>query len=516
MPTFYDRVKVLTATAGAGPITLGAAVPPHRTFAGAGVPHRAVVSYLIEDGASWETGRGFYDAVAGVLTRFQFQSSNTGAQLVLSGNATVSIIGSAADLSALSSGQGVARRSNIMTVLPHQPMADAGTGATARTFHLLQTMEAHFDGVRIGFVNNLATTQTISFAVASANAPGLNADASTRDPTAAGGTWVAGTFAGAATAITNLPTVTTSAATRNAAPGITWSDWIGLSSIDRLDGGLPLLHLRMLVTPTSGNVPTSIVGTGGNTFQDEIEAAYAAGRLFRIREYAGDALADKTLMTSNLQTWTLPVVIIQYLSRTEGHSLLVLGDSITTAANLPTWTTKSTQWPFILRNRLSRPDRPVELINAGWSSQSMPDFANRFVKMVADGIAPTLVVSAGYSPNTFTSITAVEEARWRAGLSRIVAAARSIGAPVMPWGTLPSDPSIKPFGATDAKRVAWHNRLLQHPNFVDVRTLVPVTIDGNGQEVPAAGYFSDGLHPTTMLAGLMADAMTPTSSLLLA
>lgn len=100
MPYFADRVQVATATTGTGTVTLGAAVAGYRTFAAAGVPNGAEVSYLITDGAAWEIGSGVYGSGGPTLTR-SLTSSSTGALLNLSGGASVGITVRAADLSAL-------------------------------------------------------------------------------------------------------------------------------------------------------------------------------------------------------------------------------------------------------------------------------------------------------------------------------------------------------------------------------------------------------------------------------
>lgn len=95
MPLYYDRVRVSTATAGAGTITLGAAVTRYRSFSGASVRDGALIRYLIEDGNDWEVGLGIYSAGGATLTRSIADGgsgSSTGSLLVLSGSAFVSII----------------------------------------------------------------------------------------------------------------------------------------------------------------------------------------------------------------------------------------------------------------------------------------------------------------------------------------------------------------------------------------------------------------------------------------
>lgn len=99
MGSLYDLARVLTATVGTGTLTLGAAVPPWLTFAQAGVPDGATVSYAIEDGTlNSEIGTGVYTASGTTLTRTVTKSSNSNSAINLSGSAQVYITARAEDL----------------------------------------------------------------------------------------------------------------------------------------------------------------------------------------------------------------------------------------------------------------------------------------------------------------------------------------------------------------------------------------------------------------------------------
>jgi hypothetical protein len=89
MAHVFNRAKVATATTGTGTITLGSAATGFLTFAEAGAVDGQTVSYLIEEGAAWEYGRGLYSSSGPTLTRDPIQSSNSDAAIDLAGSATV-------------------------------------------------------------------------------------------------------------------------------------------------------------------------------------------------------------------------------------------------------------------------------------------------------------------------------------------------------------------------------------------------------------------------------------------
>ncbi len=99
MPTALKNLaRMTTATTGTGTMTLGAAVSGFLSFAGAGIPDGAQVSYGINDGGNGEAGRGRYTASGTTLSRdIIYESTNGGAAINLSGSAQVFVTGLAED-----------------------------------------------------------------------------------------------------------------------------------------------------------------------------------------------------------------------------------------------------------------------------------------------------------------------------------------------------------------------------------------------------------------------------------
>lgn len=89
---YLNRAKASTSTTGTGTVSLGAGIPPFQSWSSAGAVIGQRYFYLIEDGASWELGRGLYTGTD--LTRpgpaaDPFFESSSGSLLNLSGSATV-------------------------------------------------------------------------------------------------------------------------------------------------------------------------------------------------------------------------------------------------------------------------------------------------------------------------------------------------------------------------------------------------------------------------------------------
>lgn len=99
MAKLYNLARMTTATTGTGTVTLGSAVSSYLTFAGAGVQNGDVVTYVIEEGANREIGRGTYTSSGTTLSRDTVLNSTAGGttKITLAGAATVFIDAAAQD-----------------------------------------------------------------------------------------------------------------------------------------------------------------------------------------------------------------------------------------------------------------------------------------------------------------------------------------------------------------------------------------------------------------------------------
>ncbi len=136
MVKLVNRAKVTTPTIGTGNLTLGPAVDGFQSFADAGVISGDTLRYVIEDGDAWEIGTGNYSSAGPSLTRNPSESSAGGSAIALSGEATVFLTVTAADLDAKLEATDPrltdAREWSASTIT--QVEAETGTATTRRAF----------------------------------------------------------------------------------------------------------------------------------------------------------------------------------------------------------------------------------------------------------------------------------------------------------------------------------------------------------------------------------------------
>lgn len=100
MAKLFNLARMTTATSGTGTVTLGSAVSSYLSFSDAGVANADVVTYVLEEGANREIGRGTYTSSGTTLSRDTVLNSTAGGttKITLAGAATVFIDASAQDI----------------------------------------------------------------------------------------------------------------------------------------------------------------------------------------------------------------------------------------------------------------------------------------------------------------------------------------------------------------------------------------------------------------------------------
>ena len=172
MVRLVNRAKMTTATTGTGTLMLGSAADGFQSFAAAGVISGDQVRYVIEDGNAWEIGTGSYSSAGPSLTRNPSESSAGGSAIALSGEATVFLTVTAADLDAKLEATDPrltdAREWSASTIT--QSEAETGTATTRRAFTAQRirqailawwagsTDKAKLDGIAAGAQVNSVTS----------------------------------------------------------------------------------------------------------------------------------------------------------------------------------------------------------------------------------------------------------------------------------------------------------------------------------------------------------------------
>jgi hypothetical protein len=169
----FSRVKVATATTGTGTITLGAAQTSFLTFAGGGVANGNQVSYLIEDGTSWEIGTGTYTTSGTTLSRTVILSSNSNAAITLSGSAVVSLTALPTDIVTFDAAQTLTSKTLTSPTINTATISggtinNASVGATTTSTGAFTTLAASSTVSGAGFTTYLASPPAIGGTAAAA------------------------------------------------------------------------------------------------------------------------------------------------------------------------------------------------------------------------------------------------------------------------------------------------------------------------------------------------------------
>jgi len=362
---------------------------------------------------------------------------------------------------------------------------------TANTFQVTTELAQHFDAVRVLFAS---TDIQLSHAMRSV-AVSVMADKSDLNNSA--GTWVTANRNGLSRIYAEL------------SPGVgriayTATDWISISSVARTDGGTkPLIVARAFM---QANSALPVYGDGTDNFTNW--ATRTDGRIWAARNQAGVAVTSGFTSTTNASQ--SPIVGFQYLARGKVITVAGVGDSITDGRG--TYLNEG----FILPALESLSDATgtvYEYMNCGWSGQTMATFAERGIDILQSVVKPDVLVMPGASPNDITTTIAQSDIDgFRARRNRVVAEARKQGVPVVLWTWLPSNTSVKNYGATDSLRAAYNADLVAQAGrgllVADTATAVS-GVTSSGQVQMLVGSTTDNIHPNDSGNALLRDVIKP-------
>lgn len=386
---------------------------------------------------------------------------------------------------------------NVGTRIFGGRMGSFTTSASGTTFHTAFAVAQHFDAVRVILANG-SSAGTLDLSACRVSVLSDFSTDSARNNS--GGSWTTVTFGGATA--TSIPAAPGSDSRR----GYLVSDWIALSSAARIDGGtFPIVAVRAFHNVVSTAI--TVMGNGG-TDNFTPWKTKPDGRVWVSRKYDGNAVTTPSNLTSTTDISQSSIVGVQYAARGRVVTVFANGDSITEGRG--TYVNEGFVMPAC--NALSDINGVAfEYSNIGWSGSNSPTIRDRTLDVLNAGLAPDIMVLPCGSPNDQTTITTSTIASQRQCLARQLVELRAHNVVPLIWTWLPSNTSVKNYGATDSLRrdynadvLSWRNRDLL---VADTSAAISGATDGAGQVQMTSGSTSDNIHPNDAGNALLAPAI---------
>lgn len=279
----------------------------------------------------------------------------------------------------------------------------------------------------------------------------------------------------------------------------TWkaTDWIGIKSLARTDGGArPLLQVRVEQVWVSANWKLTCPYITAAGWQDGVTAG---GRLFRrfAQNVNGVSTpANFTSLTAENSKWC-PVIVEYQLANGMGVQHMIVGDSISEGAGA------SDSWYGCHQRavyELSTPSAPREIFNGALHSQIPSAYAAYLGDMIST-VLPDVLHYQPYSVNSIsTDITAGILQTYRQQLGRAIGLAASYRPAVLTVAGTPCNPAFKTY-TNDARRIAYNADISAQSSvsgqwyYADIASPLSGAVDANGQTNMASGVSSDNVHP---------------------
>lgn len=314
-------------------------------------------------------------------------------------------------------------------------------------------------------------------------------------------TWYPLTFGGAASG-------THAARVSATEPSWLWSDLIPCSALPRVDSESgAIIHTRLIQGTAGGDATSwSAMWAPHALVADIIKHQWRGCASAAAVDYATTNQAAFTTGSNSgtANTTHLPCMI-QYVSLTQGQTLLTIGDSITAGLNTGTGGAAANGygWTAKLRDLLSTPEVPVELCNLGYSGATMAMITGIYTRNASE-LKNCLLLHTMYTPNSIDVVLAKKE------LVKSLAIMDSMGHVPIYWTGLPRNATVAGgglggtsaanLGAYEAQRVEYNIEILSaNENVLDLSSAVSGSVVASGtaagQMEYAIGNSDDGLHP---------------------
>ena len=392
------------------------------------------------------------------------------------------------------SGAGI-RRSQTLKSCWMGKMTSVATAAADHTSTYYRTLEAHTDRIRIGILNPVAAILTnVKVNVGTSDTlPGLNTSL-------AGSTTTTGGILSGGTQVTSAA-FDVAAGVSADAPGLTWSPWLDISTIDRIDGGtLPLIRIRVEIPGASNaNRPALSVATSRSGWENP---ANVGGRAMKCRSDAAlgattPGAGGSTAFADN----TMPI-IVEYAPRVGLPLTLVhFGDSLTEAVDTAV---EGYGWAYMARERVSSLTTPVEICNLAAAGTTTTEFRAR-AEQLLPLLLPEAVVCSVFTPNGIVAPNFTDTGNARLmyrNMQAIKTACAAVNATFIGWSGVPmlstSPDTSTGYKDLDAAGAAALNRymsaVLSTTPVINSYAAVSGTADADGQMRLALGTAAGNLH----------------------
>jgi lysophospholipase L1-like esterase len=285
------------------------------------------------------------------------------------------------------------------------------------------------------------------------------------------------------------------------APAIVHTDWVDLESIENVDGGRPLILLRVTGADTGSFQSVK----GFNLWENASSEDFY--RLMSVRKVNGDYSSDAASTTptgpidgDNGPAWAC----IEYRFKNSTKSVYAMGDSITAGGGGQIY--EFDNWLNRAVYRKSTELEPWTAINGGMSGNNSTNYTDSFFEFIDQGARPTHVVIPAFTPNDGTATQENSDARF-VRIESAIAKCEEIGAQVYLWTGLPVDG----YPESSAQWIQYSNDwAIDKCNNSDCILLDfnAIASDGATPMRFKPGYDDgDGIHPSVTLIDLMAQEL---------